>query len=237
MSSFQGINISVALDLSKSMEAADIGENRLEASKSVIIDFINKRPIDKIGLVVFAKQALPKVPATLDHSVLIDKIKEIAIEDIPSNGTDIGKAIAFSVATLKNCEGSKAIVLVTDGSDTSGSNMPITSAEIAKKLGIKIYTIGVGSTTPTDIFGSFFRVGEIDEELLEKISHITNGKYYRASNEKELQNIFNEIDNLEKTNLTDSSYDVEELFLDFLKIAIFLLLFTTIFTETIWTEV
>ncbi len=206
----EGIDIFLVMDLSSSMLARDFKPDRLEASKRVAAEFVDKRPYDRIGLVVFAGEAYTQTPMTIDHRVLKEALAQLQcglIED----GTAIGMGLATAVNHIKDSKAkSKVIILLTDGVNNAGYIKPLTAAEIAREFGVKVYTIGVGKTgeayTPISrrsdgryIFG-MARV-EIDEALLQKIAQMTGGRYFRATNEEMLQRIYDEIDRLEKTEL------------------------------------
>ena len=206
----EGIDIVLAMDLSSSMLAQDFSPNRLEASKQVAIDFVNKRPYDRISVVAFAGEAFTQCPLTTDHDVVrtfIGALATGALED----GTAIGQGLATAVNRVKDSETvSKIIILLTDGVNNSGYLPPEMAADIAREFAIRVYTIGVGSegeaVTPVskDRFGRYrydiARV-EIDENLLRQIAATTDGQYYRATNQEELQNIYDRIDELEKTEI------------------------------------
>lgn len=206
--SIQGIEIVMALDISGSMLAEDFKPNRLEAAKEVGKEFIKGRPNDRIGLVVFSGEAFTQVPLTVDHAVLtslFDEIKSGMIED----GTAIGDGLATAVNRLKESKAiSKVIILLTDGVNNRGSLDPLSGAEIAKLYGLRVYTIGVGTigTAPYPVqtpFGIQYQnmPVEIDEPLLEKIAGMTDGKYFRATNNAKLREIYQEIDKLEKSKI------------------------------------
>lgn len=233
----EGINIGLVLDMSGSMQLEDIRPSRIEAAKSVMLNFIDKRINDKISLTIFGEVSLPKVPGTLDHKVLKEKIKELNIGDIPPNGTDLGRGLMFSLALLKNVERSKIVILLTDGSDTSGTSLPLEAAELAKSMNVRVYTIGVGATSSSDIFGHIFSSNSIDEELLKKISHITSGKYFRASSFTVLEDIFDEIDKIERSDIKRDEYSVDELYLYFLLPSLILLIIFMIIGEVVWTQI
>jgi len=228
----EGIDIAMVLDISSSMLAEDFSPNRLEASKKVINNFVGDRISDRIGLVVFSREAFTQCPLTVDYSVLGDLLKEVKsgmIED----GTAIGNAIANAVNRLKDSPAkSKVIILVTDGVNNAGEVNPLSAAEIAKTFGIKIYTIGVGTIGEApypvqNAFGPRYQMVpvEIDEPLLNKIASETNGKYYRAVNNRKLQEIYDEIDRLEKTKVEVTSYrNAKELFYGWLSAGFILLL-------------
>lgn len=230
-----GIDIAIALDLSKSMEARDFNPNRLEKSKELLKEFIDKRPNDRLSLVVFGGEAYTKVPLTFDHSVLKNMISNITTDDITSNNrTAIGMGLGVALNRLKDSDSkSKVIILITDGENNSGEMSPVGAAEVAKELGIKVYTIGIGAreiAIPGFFGTSYIENKELDENLLNLIAEKTNGKYFRASDSKEFQNIFNEINNLEKSKIDSRSiYDITEYFEELLKIALVLLLLGVFF--------
>jgi Ca-activated chloride channel family protein len=209
----EGIDIAMVLDISGSMLAEDLKPNRLEAAKNVIDDFIKGRTSDRIGLVVFSRDAFTQCPLTIDYSVLRNLLFQIhsgMIED----GTAIGNAIANGINRLKDSDAkSKIIILVTDGVNNSGEVDPISAAEMAKTFGIRVYTIGVGTRgeAPYPVqtpFGTRYQMVpvEIDEAVLQKISDITDGQYFRATNNSALREIYNKIDKLEKTKIEITSY-------------------------------
>lgn len=206
----EGIDIVLAMDLSSSMLAQDFKPNRLEESKRVAIDFVNKRPFDRISLVAFAAEAYTYCSLVTDHDVVRTFLAGLACGTL-QDGTAIGQGLATAINRVKDSEAkSKVIVLLTDGVNTAGYLSPDMAAEIAKEFGIKVYTIGVGSEgealTPVskDPMGRY-RYGiatvEIDEELLTQIAFTTNGRYFRATTSEELQKIYGIIDELEKTEI------------------------------------
>ncbi|MBK7104348.1 MAG: VWA domain-containing protein [Ignavibacteriae bacterium] len=220
----EGIDITMLLDISGSMLAEDFKPNRLDAAKNVIDEFVAGRTTDKIGLVIFASESFTQCPLTIDYPVLRGLLKDIKsgmIED----GTAIGTAIANGVNRLKDSEAkSKIMILLTDGVNNSGEIDPITAAQIAKKFGIRVYTVGVGTMgeapypfqTP---FGKRYQMVpvEIDENVLGEVSKITDGKYFRATNNKKLEEIYKVIDTLEKTRIEVTSYrKAKELFYSWL---------------------
>lgn len=212
--SAEGIDIVMAMDLSPSMLARDFKPNRLESAKEVATSFIDGRPNDRIGLVVFSGEAYTQCPLTIDHSVLKNLLAE-AVPDFLPDGTAIGMGLATSVNRLKESKAkSKVIILITDGENNVGSVSPLTAAEIAQLYGIRVYTIGVGSRGmayspayryPNGEFAFDYVEVRIDEELLEKIAGMTDGQYFRATNNKALADIYKKIDELEKTR-----FDVTE---------------------------
>lgn len=206
----EGIDIVLAMDLSSSMLAQDFKPNRLEASKQVAIDFVEKRPYDRISIVAFAGEAFTQCPLTTDHDIVRTFIGALACGAL-EDGTAIGQGLATAVNRVKESEtASKIIILLTDGVNNAGYLPPDMAADIAKEFGIRVYTIGVGSEgeaiTPVskDRFGRYrydiARV-EIDEVLLQQIATKTNGRYFRATNQEELQGIYDLIDQLEKTEI------------------------------------
>lgn len=206
--SVKGIDIVIAMDVSSSMLAQDLKPDRLEASKRVAIDFIKGRPNDRIGLVIFSGEAFTQCPLTTDHYMLTDLFKEVKsgmIED----GTAIGDGLATAVARLKDSQAvSKVIILLTDGVSNMGSLDASSAAEIAKMYGIRVYTIGVGTmgTAPYPVqtpYGVELRPMEvkIDEPLLKQIAETTDGRYFRATSNKKLQEIYQQIDALEKSKI------------------------------------
>ncbi|MFH1121702.1 MAG: VWA domain-containing protein [Bacteroidota bacterium] len=206
--SVEGIDIVLAMDISGSMLAEDFKPNRLEAAKEVAEDFIKGRPGDRIGLVVFSGESFTQCPLTTDHPVLInlfDEIRSGMIED----GTAIGDGLSTAVSRLKESQAeSKVIILLTDGENNRGFIDPQSAAEIAKVFGLRVYTIGIGTIgsapypMPTP-FGIQYQQMEvrIDEPLLKQIAEMTNGKYFRATNKLKLQEIYSEIDKLEKSKV------------------------------------
>jgi Ca-activated chloride channel family protein len=208
-----GVDIVVALDMSDSMNSEDFevhGErvNRFNMARAVLKQFIDKRPNDRIGLVVFATQPFIATPLTLDHDFLQDNLDRLKIGDIDPNRTAIGSALSTAVNRLREVKSkSKIVILMTDGNNNSGNIAPLTAAEAAKALGVKVYTIGVGmrGMAPMPIFYAGRRVDtrmlpvDIDEDTLKKIADGTQGKYYRADNSENFQAIYAEIDKLEKT--------------------------------------
>lgn len=228
--SIEGIDIIMALDVSGSMLAQDLKPDRLEAAKDVAQDFMKNRPNDRVGLVIFSGETFTQCPLTTDHSVIKNLFKDIKsgmIED----GTAIGDGLATAVNRIKESKAiSKVIILLTDGVNNAGSLDPVSAAEIAKMFGIRIYTIGVGSigTAPYPVqtpFGTQYQdmKVKIDEELLEKVAGMTDGKYFRATNNRELITTYNEIDQLEKSKIDVTEFEKKHE--EFLLFAIFALAF------------
>lgn len=204
----EGIDIVLGLDISGSMLAQDLKPDRLEAAKKVSYDFFSGRPNDRIGLVIFAGEAFTQCPLTTDHKILkdmLDGIRSGMIED----GTAIGDGLATAINRLKESQAiSKVLILLTDGVNNAGSIDPLSAAEIARIYGIRIYTIGVGTHgyAPYPVqtmFGTRYQSMEvqIDEELLIKVANMTDGKYYRATDNTSLRQVYAEIDQLEKSKI------------------------------------
>lgn len=231
--SSEGISIVLAMDISGSMLAEDFKPNRIEAAKQVAIDFIDKRPNDLIGLVIFAGESFTMCPVTSDHAVLKNQIEKVE-SGMLVDGTAIGEGLATAINRLKDAKTkSKVIILLTDGVNNAGAVAPLTAGEIAKTFGIRVYTIGVGTQgiapypikTPFGIQYQNMEV-QIDEGICKQISEATDGKYFRATNNKKLKEIYNEIDKLEKTKIevTEFRRYSEEFFPFALAGGIFLLL-------------
>lgn len=209
----EGIDIVLAMDISSSMLAEDLKPNRLEAAKKVATKFIADRPNDRVGLVVFAGESFTQCPITTDHAVVINQLRDIK-SGLIEDGTAIGMGLATSVTRLKESQvKSKVIILLTDGENNSGFIDPLTAAEAAIQFNSRVYTIGVGTRgqapypvrTPFGIQYQNVDVN-IDEELLQKISSMTDGKYFRATSNKSLENIYGEIDQLEKSKIEVSAF-------------------------------
>lgn len=211
--STEGIDIVLAMDISSSMLARDFRPDRLEAAKNVATEFISGRPYDRMGLVIFSGESFTQCPLTTDHAVMINLMREMQsgmIED----GTAIGLGLATAVNRIKDSEArSKVIILLTDGVNNMGEIAPVTAAEISKTLGVRVYTIGVGSRgmapypvqTAAGIRYRNMQV-EIDEEVLREIADMTGGKYFRATDNESLNKIYEEIDTLEKSKINVQEY-------------------------------
>ena len=226
-----GIDIIVALDLSKSMLQEDFNPNRLEKLKELLSKFISQRANDRMGLVIFGGDAYTKIPLTFDNSMLREVVEKIKVDDITSNNrTAIGMGVGVAINRLKESESkSKVIILMTDGENNYGELSPIDATKIAKELGIKIYTIGIGAyeRNVPSFFGVMRKVKntELDENLLTKMAEETNGKYFRASDEKSFEEIFSEINKLEKTEIEKQDFvQKEELYISFVKASLIFLL-------------
>lgn len=211
----EGIDIVMAMDISGSMLAEDFKPNRLEAAKRVAADFVEGRKSDRMGLVVFAGQAFTQVPLTVDHHVLLQQLGGVK-SGIVRDGTALGDGLATAINRIKDSEAkSKVIILLTDGVNNQGSVDPLSAAEIAKLYGIRLYTIGVGSLgkVPYPFRDQLGRVHyqnidvEIDEPLMEQMAGMTDeGRYFRATNKKALQDIFTQIDEMEKSKIDVTQY-------------------------------
>ncbi len=211
----EGIDIVMAMDLSGSMLAEDFKPNRLEAAKNVAADFIEGRKTDRMGLVVFAGEAFTQVPLTIDHQVLLKQLGNLKSGTM-RDGTALGDGLATAINRIKDSEAkSKVIILLTDGVNNQGSMDPLSAAEIAAMYGIRLYTIGVGSLgkAPYPFRDQFGRVHyqnidvEIDEPLMRQMSEATNdGRYFRATNKKALKEIFDQIDEMEKSKIDVTQY-------------------------------
>ena len=245
--SVEGIDIMMAMDVSGSMLAEDLKPNRIEAAKQVAAEFIAGRPNDNIGLTIFAGEAFTQCPMTTDHASLLNLLHgvrtDLATRGLIEDGTAIGMGLANAVSRLKNSKAkSKVVILLTDGSNNRGDLSPMTAAEIAKSLGIRVYTIGVGTNKvapyPMVVAGSVQYVNipvEIDSKTLSDIASATDGDFYRATNNKELQNIYKEIDKLEKSKLSVKTYSRKyEAYQPFAIAAVLLLLLEILLRITIF---
>ena len=239
-----GVDIIMAIDVSASMLAKDLKPNRLDALKNVADEFIKNRITDRIGLVEYAGESYTKTPLTTDKSITLRSLREIKYNNIIEGGTAIGMGLATSVNRIKDSKAkSKVIILLTDGVNNAGFIDPITAAELAKEFQIKIYCIGLGtnglalSPVGIDARGKFNYANiqvEIDEKLLTQISEMTGGKYFRATDNERLKEIYSDIDKLEKTEIEEFKYyTVDEKFRYFLVPAILLIVFELIMKLTI----
>ena len=240
----KGIDIVMAIDVSSSMLARDLKPNRLAALKYVAADFIRKRPNDRIGLVVYAGESYTKTPITSDKNIVLSALKEIAYGQL-TDGTAIGMGLATSVNRLKDSKAiSKIIILLTDGVNNTGFIEPQTASNLAVEFDIKTYTIGLGtngnalSPIAYNANGSFrygMRQVEIDETLLKEIAKTTGGKYFRATNNKKLEAIYDEINKLEKTEIEEFKYyKYEEKFRSWIFFAVALLLMEWLLRNTLF---
>lgn len=232
----KGIDIMLSVDVSLSMLAKDLEPDRLTALKNIAKKFVNQRPGDRIGLVTYSGEAFTKVPVTSDHAVVLEELDQLnPLELLP--GTAIGEGLSVAVAHLRNSKAkSKIIILMTDGVNTIENAMPTqVGAELARSSGIKVYSVGIGTNgyalmpTATDIFGDLvFTESEvqIDEPTLREIAQTTGGKYFRATSNESLEKVYDEINQLEKSELkTSKLYNYEEYFRIFLWIALGVLFF------------
>ena len=246
--STSGIDIVIAVDISSSMLAQDLKPNRLEALKSVAAEFINDRKNDRIGLVIYAGESYTKTPVTSDKSIIIKSLNDIVFDGIIQDGTAIGMGLATSVNRLKESSAkSKVIILLTDGVNNSGFIDPSTAADLASSYGIKTYTIGLGSNgnalapialNPDGSFRFGMTKVEIDEELLSSIANKTGGLYFRATTNKSLQEIYDEINKLEKTEVEEIRFsDAEEKYRLLIIIALGLIFVEFIFRKIIFKSI
>lgn len=244
-SSTQGIDIVLSIDVSASMLARDLQPNRLDALKEVAAEFIKGRPTDRIGLVVYAGESFTLTPVTSDKNIVLAALEDLRYNTVLESGTAIGMGLATSVNRLKESNAkSKVIILLTDGVNNSGFIDPKIASELAVEYGIKTYTIGLGSNgmalSPIGILpNGQFQYGmarvEIDEKLLQEIASTTGGKYYRATDNEKLEEIYEEIDSLEKTEIEEFKFtNYEERFRPFLLIAGFLLIMELLLRFTIF---
>ena len=239
-----GIDIIMAVDVSASMLAKDLKPNRLDALKNVADEFIKNRVSDRIGLVEYAGESYTKTPLTTDKSIILKSLREIKYNNIIEGGTAIGMGLATSVNRIKDSNSkSKVIILLTDGVNNAGFIDPLTAAELAKEYDIKIYSIGLGTNglalSPVGINArgklNYANIQvEIDEKLLTQISEMSGGKYFRATDNSKLKEIYDEIDKLEKTEIEEFKYySVDEKFRVFLILAIILIVFELLMKFTI----
>ena len=241
-----GIDIVIATDVSGSMLATDFKPNRLEAIKEVAYNFIQKRTNDRMGLVVYAGESYTRTPVTSDKAMLLNSLKEVQYNGmVLQDGTAIGIGLATAINRLKDSKTkSKIIILLTDGVNNLGSLDPISAAEIAKTYGIKVYTVGVGTNgmanfpVAKDANGNIIfqpQKVEIDEKILQEIATITNGKYFRATDNKKLEAIYDEIDRLEKSKITENRFMMfDEQFRPWLLIGLLLLALEMILSRTLF---
>jgi len=228
----EGIDIVFAMDVSTSMLARDFNPDRISAAKDIAIEFISQRPSDRMGIVVFAGEAFTQCPLTTDRATLINLMKEIST-DLLEDGTAIGNGLATAVARMKDSDAkSRVVILLTDGVNNCGEIAPETAAEIAKTYGIRVYTIGVGANgtapypvmTPWGVEIQKVKV-EIDEKLLSQVAETTGGRYFRATDNTKLAEIYSEINKMEKARTTIDSFPVyKELFGTYALVALIALL-------------
>ncbi len=243
--STEGIDIVLANDISGSMLAEDFRPNRIEAAKQISADFVEGRPNDRIGLVIFSGESFTQCPLTIDHGVLVGLLKEVH-SGMVEDGTAIGMGLATAVSRLKDSKAkSRVIILMTDGVNNRGSIDPLTAAGIAQSYGIRVYTIGVGTigTAPYPVqtpFGVQYQnvPVDIDEPVLQKIADQTGGKYFRAVDNKKLKDIYADIDKLEKTKIEVTQFrkHKEEFYSAAMLSGLFLLL-ELLFSQTVFKKI
>ena len=241
----EGIDIVLAMDVSTSMLAMDFKPNRLNAAKDIAVEFIAERPSDRMGIVVFAGESYTQCPLTTDRATLINLMQDVQT-DLIEDGTAIGMGLANAVSRLKDSKAkSKVVILLTDGSNNRGDISPSTAAEIAKSLGIRVYTIGVGTNKvapyPMPVAGGVQYVNvpvEIDTKTLSEIASITEGDFYRATNTNELRKIYKEIDQLEKSKLNVKTFSKRyEAYQPFALVAVLALLLEILLRVTIFRRI
>jgi Ca-activated chloride channel family protein len=241
----KGIDIVLSIDVSSSMLAKDLKPNRMEALKVVAADFVQSRPNDRIGLVLYAGEGYTKVPVTSDKAVVIDALLGIKFDNVLQDGTAIGTGLATAINRLKDSKAkSRVIILLTDGVNNSGTIEPETASEIAKEYGIKVYTIGLGSNgmamypysiAPNGDFIYKMMKVEIDEKFMKSIAKNTGGKYFRATSNSKLEMIYDEINKLETTEIEELKfYDYDEKYRTFLIFAGLLLLLEVGLRNTVY---
>lgn len=243
--STKGLDIVMSIDVSSSMLAKDLKPNRLEALKKVAETFVENRPNDRIGIVVYAAEAYTKTPVTSDKAIVLEAIESIKYDNVINDGTGIGMGLTTAVNRLKESKAkSKVIILLTDGVNNSGFIEPETASEIAREYGIKVYTIALGTNgkaqfpyaiSPTGEMLFRMMPVEIDEKLLKTIAKNTGGKYFRATDNDKLKEIYESIDKLEKSEIKELKfYDYDEKYRPFVWIAGILLLLEIVLRKTIF---
>lgn len=241
----KGIDIVMAIDVSGSMLAKDLKPNRMEALKRVAADFVEERPNDRIGLVLYASEAYTKTPVTSDKAIILEAIKGIKYDTTLQDGTGIGMGLATAVNRLKDSKAkSRVIILLTDGVNNAGFIEPETASDIAKQYGIKVYTIGLGSNGMAESPYAYGPNGnllfkmqkvEIDEKLMRSIAQKTDGTYFRATSNDKLAQIYNSINKLETTEIQELKfYDYDEKYRIFVLFAAFLLLLEVGLRNTVY---
>ena len=241
----RGIDIVMAIDVSGSMLARDLKPNRLESLKKVAADFVKDRPNDRFGIVVYAAESYTKTPVTSDKSIVLEAIRGIKYDNVIQDGTGIGMGLATAVNRLKDSKAkSRVIILLTDGVNNSGFIEPETAADIAKEYGLKVYTIGIGTNGNAESPYAYAPNGkllyqmmpvEIDEQLMKNIALKTDGKYFRATSNSKLQEIYEEINKLETTEIEEQKfYNYDEKFRPLIWIAGLLLLFEILLRQTLF---
>ena len=234
----EGIDIILAMDVSTSMLARDLTPDRINASKDIAIEFIAQRPSDRMGIVVFAGESFTQCPLTTDRATLINLMKEVQT-DLIEDGTAIGNGLATAVARMKDSDAkSRVVILLTDGVNNRGEISPAMAAEIAKTYGVRVYTIGVGTDNETAPYPVMTPWGveiqnvkvEIDEALLSQVAESTGGKYFRATDNTKLAEIYSEIHKMEKVRTSVDSFPVyKELFGKFALLALLAILLELVF--------
>jgi len=243
-SNTEGIDIVMSLDVSGSMETPDLKPNRLEAAKEVATKFVNGRVNDNIGMVVFGKESYTLCPMTSDHAVLANMIHSLDFEIVDGSATAIGNGLVTGINRIRHGEAkSKVIILLTDGSNNAGDVSPNDAATVAQTLGIRVYTIGVGTDKDFEMTAGYDMFGrpitqtvkpDLDEELLRTIARNTGGRYFRATNNDKLSAIFEEIDKMEKSKLSIREFSRrEEEFLPFALIGLLLLMLHVVLRNTV----
>lgn len=241
----KGIDIVMSIDVSGSMLARDLKPDRMQALKKLAAEFVNERPNDRIGIVLYASEAYTKIPVTSDKAIILEAIKSIKYDNVLVDGTGIGMGLATAVNRLKDSKAkSKVIILMTDGVNNAGFIEPDTAADIAKQYGIKVYTIGIGTNgmaefpyaiTPNGQFLFRMMKVEIDEQMMKTIANKTGGKYFRATSNEKLASIYNEINKLETTEIEELKfYDYDEKFRPFVILAGLLLLLEVGLRNTVY---
>lgn len=241
----RGIDIVMAIDVSGSMLARDLKPNRLESLKKVAADFVKDRPNDRFGIVVYAAESYTKTPVTSDKSIVLDAIRGIKYDNVIQDGTGIGMGLATAVNRLKDSKAkSRVIILLTDGVNNAGFIEPETAADIAKEYGLKVYTIGIGTNGNAESPYAYAPNGkllyqmmpvEIDEQLMKNIALKTDGKYFRATSNSKLQEIYKEINKLETTEIEEQKfYNYDEKFRPLIWLAGLLLLLEILLRQTLF---
>ena len=242
----EGIDIVLAMDISSSMLACDLKPDRLEASKIVASDFVEGRPGDRMGLIVFSGETFTQVPLTTDHAMMLNMLKDMKCGML-EDGTAIGDGLASAVSRLKDSEAiSKVVILLTDGDNNAGSIDPSTAAEMAKLFGIRVYTIGAGTRgmapypVQTQFGGVRYQQVEvnINEPLLQEIADVTGGKYFRAESKEKLQQIYDEIDKMERSKIEMTEFKrLHEEFYPFVMLGLASLILAFILKNTIFKSI
>jgi len=240
----EGIDIMLVIDISRSMQIMDFKPNRLEAAKKVAKEFIAGRFQDRIGIVIFSGDAYSLAPLTTDYKLLNTYVDEISFEKIEASGTAIGSALAIATNRMRESDSkSKVVILLSDGDNAAGNIDPITAAEISSAYDIKLYTIGIGKEgrvpTGQDLFGRVQTSDNtLDETTLRKIAEIGNGSFYRASDNKALEDVFKLIDKYEKAEIKESRFkDTTDYYQVYLKWAIFMFLIWLALKSTFMTNI